>query len=127
LPGDKNNEGPTRMPRSLERVLTLINGSRDAVRPSIQSFPPLNVEQIATELGVDARARTQGAAGKPPADAATPDSDELAIGEEIERRARKAAEEYRAALELYESRIRDAIISSELRVEVESAGEGAVS
>src|SRR5690606_17850757 len=40
---------------------------------------------------------------------------------------RKAAEEYRAALELYESRIRDAIISSELRVEVESAGEGAVS
>ena len=115
------------MSRSLESVLTLINGSRDAVRPSIQSFPPLNVEQIAAELGIEARARKQAEEGKPPTDAAAPDSEELAIGEEIERRARKAAEEYRAQLELYESRIRDAIITSELRVEVESAGEGAVS
>lgn len=115
------------MPRSLETLLTLINGSRDAIRPSIQTFPPLNVEQIAAELAVDERARAQGTDGKPPEDAETPDSEELAIGEELERRARKAAEEYRAALELYESRIRDAIISTELRVEVESAGEGAVS
>lgn len=115
------------MSRSLETLLTLINGSRDAIRPSIQTFPPLNVEQIAAELAVDERARMQGADGKPPADAGAPDSEELAIAEEIERRARKAAEEYRAALELYESRIRDAIISTELRVEVESSGEGAVS
>lgn len=115
------------MPRSLATVLTLINGSREAVRPSIQTFPPLNAQQIAAELGIAERARTQGADDKPPEDAEAPDSEELAIGEEIERRARKAAEEYRAALELYESRIRDAIISSELRVEVESAGEGAVS
>ena len=115
------------MPRSLQTLLTVINGTRDAMRPSIQSFPPLNVEQIAAELSIDARARAQGAEGKPKEDAEAPDSDELAIGEEIERRARKAAEEYRAALELYDSRIRDAIISSELRVEVESAGESAVS
>jgi len=115
------------MPRSLETILTLINGSREALLPSIQTFPPLNVEQIAQELAIDVRARQQGADGKPPEDAEGPDSEELAIGEEIERRARKAAEEYRTALELYESRIRDAIISSELRVEVESAGEGAVS
>src|SRR5690606_15764135 len=115
------------MSRALETLLPRINGSRDAIRPSIQTFPPLNVEQIAAELAVDERARMQGADGKPPADAGAPDSEELAIAEEIERRARKAAEEYRAALELYESRIRDAIISTELRVEVESAGEGAVS
>ena len=115
------------MPRSLQTLLTVINGTRDAIRPSIQSFPPLNVEQLAAELSIDARARAQGADGKPREDAEAPDSDELAIGEEIERRARKAAEEYRAALELYDSRIRDAIISSELRVEVESAGESAVS
>ena len=73
------------------------------------------------------RGRKQGAEGKPREDAESPDSEELGIGEEIERRARQAAEEYRASLELYESRIRDAIISSELRVEVESAGERAVS
>src|SRR5690606_36873031 len=126
-PGPITTKGRPAMSRSLESVLTFISGSRDAVRPSIQSFPPLNVEQIAAELAIDARARKQGADGKPPADAATPGSEELAIGEDIERRARSAAEEYRAQLELYESRIRDAIISSELRVEVESAGEGAVS
>jgi hypothetical protein len=115
------------MPRSLQTLLAVINGTRDAVRPSIQSFPPLDVEQLATELSIDARARKQGGEGKPKEDAEAPDSDELDIGEEIERRARKAGEEYRAALELYDSRIRDAIISSELRVEVESAGESAVS
>ncbi len=115
------------MPRSLQNVLTLINGTRDALRPSIQTFPPLNVEQIAVELSVDERARKLGAEGKPAQDAESPDSEELAIGEDIERRARKAAEEYRASLELYDSRIRDAVIASELRVEVESAGESAVS
>lgn len=115
------------MPRSLQNVLTLINGTRDALRPSIQAFPPLNVEQIAAELSIHDRARKLAAQGKPAADAESPDSEELAIAEDIERRARKAAEEYRASLELYDSRIRDAIIASELRVEVESAGESAVS
>jgi hypothetical protein len=115
------------MPKPLQSVLTLINGTRDAIKPSIQTFPPLNVEQLAAELSIDERGRKQGAEGKPREDAETPDSEELGIGEEIERRARQAAEEYRASLELYESRIRDAIISSELRVEVESAGESAVS
>jgi hypothetical protein len=115
------------MPRSLHTLLTVINGTRDAVRPSIQSFPPFDVEQVAAELTIDERATKHGADGKPREDAETPDSNELEIAEEIERRARKAGEEYRAALELYDSRIRDAIISSELRVEVESAGESAVS
>jgi hypothetical protein len=115
------------MPRALQNVLTLINATRDALRPSIQTFPPLNVEQIANELSICDRARKLGADDKPADDAESPDSEELAIGEDIERRARKAAEEYRASLELYDSRIRDAIIASELRVEVESAGESAVS
>lgn len=115
------------MSRSLQNVLALINGTRDAVRPSIQTFPPLDVEQLAAELSIQARARRQGAEGKPREEAESPDSEELAIDEELERRARQAAEEYRTSLELYESRIRDAIISSELRVEVESAGASAVS
>jgi hypothetical protein len=115
------------MPRSLQSALSLISGTRDAIKPSIQTFPPVDVEQLAAELSIEERARKQGADGKPREDADSPDSEELRLGEEIERRARQAAEEYRASLELYDSRIRDAIITSELRVEVESAGESAVS
>ena len=87
------------MPKPLQSVLTLINGTRDAIKPSIQTFPPLDVEQLAAELSIDERGRKQGAEGKPREDAETPDSEELGIGEEIERRARQAAEEYRESLE----------------------------
>ena len=96
------------------------------MRPSIQTFPPLNVEQLAAELSIDERGRKQGAEGKPAKTPETP-TRKSSIGEDIERRARQAAEEYRASLELYDSRIRDAIIASELRVEVESASKSAVS
>lgn len=127
LLGQENNNEPPAMPNPLQNLLTTINGTRGALRPAIQAFPALNVDQLAAELSIDDRAARQAAAGKPTPDAPGPDSEEFAIREEIERHARKAAEEYRVALDLYDSRIRDAVVSSALGVEVESAGESAVS
>lgn len=110
------------MKRAFQDVLDSLKSLRDGVLPSTQAFPPLDVDQIARELSLSDRARERPIT--PAKDA--PESAELKISQEIQNRARKATEEYRARLSLYESRIREATANSELRVEIEAAGRAAL-
>jgi hypothetical protein len=114
------------MAGTLKNLLTTLQGSRDGVLPSTQTFPPLDVEQIAAELELDSRAAGNGRTCMPPTDATQPDAVELDVLAEIERRWRKASEEYQAQLLVYDSRIRDAALSADFRVEIEAAGENAI-
>src|SRR5262245_49396632 len=114
------------MAGTLKTVLSLMKGSREGVLPSTQTFPPLDVEQIAAELEIDSRAAGNGRTCLPPTGATQPDAVELDVLAEIERRWCKAAEDYQAQLTVYDSRIRDAALSADFRVEIEAAGENAI-
>src|SRR5678816_4085969 len=99
---------------------------RDAVYPSIQSFPALDVGQIARELALEAKADEAGRSNQPPKEIEAADATELVIRDEIERRHRKAQEEFESQLELYDGRIRRALLSTDQRTLIEAAGEGAL-
>lgn len=114
------------MPKPLADLVTEFWGSRDGVLPSIQAFPPLDLEQLARELTLDERAGEAARNNLPPADGDYEDTAELDIRAEIERRARKAGEDYFAAKDLYEARIRRALVSVNQRIAIEAAGENAL-
>ena len=48
------------MSGSLKDILAGLMGSREGVLPSIQSFPPLDLDQIARELKLNSRAEEAG-------------------------------------------------------------------
>lgn len=89
--------------------------------PSIQSFPPLDVPQVARELRLKEKAQDAAKHGRPPSDAVKPDAVELEVRAEIETRARKATEDYRSQVSLYEARVQRALISHDQRVPIEAA------
>jgi len=99
---------------------------RDARPPSTQAFPPLDLDEVAAKLGLEQRAREAAAQDRPFLDAAVPDSTERDCLTEIERRAHRSLEEYRAELAVYDGRIRRALVSSDQRVQIEAAGQGAL-
>ncbi len=114
------------MAKSLAELVTEFWGSRDGVLPSIQVFPPLDFEQIGKQLEVDKRALEAGKKNLPPTDADDEDSTERDIKAELEVRTRKAGEDYLAAKDLYEARIRRALVSVNQRIAIEAAGENAL-
>ncbi len=114
------------MTRSVRDIVASVMGTREGVLPSIQAFPPLDLEEIARELRLDERAKDAGGADLPPSDAKTSDTAELDITAEIERRARKAQEDYLSQLSLYEGRIKRAVITGGQRVEIDAAGNNAI-
>ena len=114
------------MPRALNDLLQSLKQSRDGVLPSIQSFPPLDITQIAGELRLEDRAEEQGKVDQPPTDSDLEDVVEGDILAEIERRARKSGEEYRSQLALYDGRIQRALASTDQRSSIEAAGETAL-
>jgi hypothetical protein len=114
------------MTSAFQDVLEKLRELRDPVQPSIQAFPPLELEQLTEELKVRARGEESGRRERPSSDATSPDSTELDILSEIERRARKGSEEYRTQLMLYEGRIRRAVITADQRVMIEAAGQSAL-
>jgi len=114
------------MPSTLKEIAKLLMGSRERVLPSIQAFPSLDTKQIANELHLEARAKENGKLNLPAANSDFEDSAESDILAEIERQARKAAEDYRSQLDLYNSRIRRALISTEQRASIDAAGENAL-
>lgn len=114
------------MPKSLSDLVTEFWGSRDGVLPSIQTFPPVDFEQLARELKLDERANEAARKNQPPTDTDHEDTAELDVRAEIERRARKAGEDYSAAKDLYEARIRRALVSVNQRIAIEAAGENAL-
>lgn len=114
------------MTSALSQLLRSLTRSREGVLPSLQAFPPLDVEEIAARLNLDSRAREQGMLNQPDSASPVEDSVELDIRAEIERHARKAEEEYRSNLDLYEGRIRRSAISADQRAAIEAAGETAL-
>jgi hypothetical protein len=97
------------MPGTLSAIVKKALRTREGVFPSVQAFPPLDIEQIATDLRLDSRGRETGKSNQPATDSNVEDSAEGDIVAEIERRARKAEEEYHSQLELYDGRIRDGV------------------
>lgn len=132
----KLREGPLlRMPKrgqqidmrkSVKDLVATMMGTREGVLPSVQAFPPVDAAQIAHELRLDERAGESGRANQPPADAAKLDLAEVEIAAEIERRARKAYEEYLSRRDLYEGRVRRAVITANQRVNIEAAAQNAL-
>ena len=114
------------MPKPLSDLVSEFWGSRDGVLPSIQAFPPLDFEPLARELKLDERAAEAAGRNQPPSDSDHEDTAELDVRAEIERRARKAGEDYAAAKDLYEARIRRALVSVNQRIAIEAAGENAL-
>ena len=114
------------MTNAFQGVLARLRELRDPVQPSIQAFPPLELDQVTRELDVVARGEEAGRRERPASDAMSPDSAELDILAEIERRARKGSEDYRTQLMLYEGRIRRAVITADQRAMIEAAGQGAL-
>jgi hypothetical protein len=115
------------MQGALKTVLATLQRTREGVLPSIQAFPPLDLDQIATSLALDKHAAENGASGQPAPDATDRDLAEFNISTEIEQRARKAQEDYQSQVDLRNGRIRRALIDADSRVEVEGAGQTALS
>jgi hypothetical protein len=114
------------MAKSVSDLVAGIMDPGEGVLPGIQTFPPLDVDLIARELQLDERAEKAGRAGQPAAQADGPDMTELDILDHIERLARKAHEIYLAQVDHYEGRIRRAVITADLRVQIEAAGSNAL-
>jgi hypothetical protein len=114
------------MAKSVKDLVASMMGPRDGALPGIQAFPPLDVDQVARELRLDERAEKAGRAGQPLLYAEGPDMAELDILDWVERLARKAHEVYLSQLDLYEGRIRRAVITADLRVQIEAAGSNAL-
>ena len=104
------------MAKSVKDLLERTMGAAEAVPPTSQTFPPLDVEQIARMLRLDERAEKAGRARQPAADADGPDVAELEVLGIIEEAARKANEDYLSQRDFYEGRIRRAAITPDLRV-----------
>ncbi len=98
-----------------ELVVSVMEPGADTPLP-LQAFPPLDVNQILSDL------RLKQQAGKPD----TADTTELDILDHIERLARKAHEVYLARVDHYEALIRSAMTRSDLRVQIEAAGSSAL-
>ncbi len=114
------------MAKSVKELVARTMGATDGVPPSSQTFPPLNVEQVARMLRLDERAEKAGRARQPAADATGPDVAELDVLGIVEEAARKANEDYLSQRDFYEGRIRKAAITPDLRVQLEAAGANAL-
>jgi hypothetical protein len=114
------------MAKSVRELVAATLGKPEGELPSIQTFPPLDVDHIARELRLDERAEKAAMAGQPAANADGPDSAELDILGKIEHCARKASEDYLSQRDLYEGRIRRSAITPDLQVQIEAAGANAL-
>jgi hypothetical protein len=114
------------MAKSVKELVARTMGGSNHVPPTSQTFPPLDVEQIARMLRLDERAENAGRARLPSADAGGPDVVELEVLGIIEEAARKANQDYLAQRDFYEGRIRKAAITPDLKVQLEAAGANAL-
>lgn len=113
-------------PRSLQDLVAALVQSRERDVPSVQAFPPVDPEAVAHDLNLYVRAAEAGQHDQPPSNAVAPDAAEQEIGAAIEGRARAALDEYRAQLDLHDTRIRSAIITDPERLAIEAAVKGVV-
>lgn len=114
------------MPGALDQLLTTLRGTREGVFPSIQAFPVLDVDQVASDMQIVERGLEAGRRNQPEAAADFDDATEIAIQDEVCRRAAKSGEDYRSQLALYDGRIQRSLIATDQRALVEAAGESAL-
>lgn len=114
------------MQSTFRELIRSLSGSRDGVVLSIQSFAPVDVEQLANKLHLDARARENGERNQPPPDSDTEDVAEREILAQIEILSRKAEEEFHSQLDLYDARIRRALHSGSQGASIDAAGQSAI-
>lgn len=113
------------MTSAFRSVLESLRLSRDGVQPSIQTFPPVDIQTVSRELRLKELAESSAKNEIPHTADQDPDSAELDIRSEVETRARKAAEDFRSQMSLYEGRIRRALITHDQRVPIEAAAQNA--
>jgi hypothetical protein len=114
------------MAKSVRELVSAALGKTEGALPDIQTFTPLDAEQVARELRLDERAERAAMAGEPPPDADGPDSAELDVLGKIEQCARKACEEYLKQRDVYEGRIQRSAITPDLQVQIEAAAANAL-
>ena len=114
------------MPKSVRELVAATMGKPAGALPDIQTFPPLDPEQVARELRLDERAEKAAMAGQPGPDADGPDSAELDVLGKIETCARKASEDYLAQRDVYEGRIQRSAVTPDLQVQIEAAASNAL-
>lgn len=114
------------MKKTIRDIVADMLVSRDGALPSTQVFPPVDVESVARQLRLDERGSEQGSQNIPSCDAEVPDTVESSIAAEVERFGRKAHEEYLTQRDLYEGRIRRALIHADQRMTVEAAGQSVI-
>jgi hypothetical protein len=101
------------MANVFDRLLTKLSGTKEGVLPSAQAFPPIDAHQLEGDLRDAARVR-----GNPVSD--------LEIRQALEVFLRRAEDSFRSQLEIYDGRIRRAQVLSNLSLEIQAAGEGAL-
>ena len=104
------------MARSVRELVASVMEPGGDVPLLLQTFPPLDINQLSSDLRLEQRA------GK----AEPANATELDILDHIERLARKAHEVYLARVDYYEARIRRAVARSDLTVQIEAAGSSAL-
>jgi len=114
------------MPKSVRELVAANMGKPERALPDTQTFPPLDVDQIARDLRLEDRAEKAAMAGQPAPDADGPDSAELDVLGKIESCARKACEDYLSQRDLYEGRIQKSAVTPDLQVQIEAAGSSAL-
>lgn len=75
---------------AIEKITSLLQQGSSIYRPSMERFPPLDINRLEEELKIRETARERGAKELPRSDAETPDAEELAIRRRIEEEALKA-------------------------------------
>jgi len=114
------------MPGALSDLINLLKGNREGILASVQGFPPLDIDQLAKDINLQTRGAENGERNQPEPTSDVEDAAEGDIAAEIEHRARKAGEDYRAQLDLYDVRIRRATDTLDQRAAINAAAESAL-
>src|SRR3954454_1476619 len=114
------------MPKSVRELVAVTMGKPAGALPDIQTFPPLDADQVARELRLDERAEKAAMAGQPASDADGPDSAELDILGKLQGHASKACDSYLAVRDTFETRIQRAAVTPDLQVQIEAAAANAL-
>jgi len=113
------------MTTSFQKLIDYLGTHRDQGPPTTTRFREFNVDEVASALHLDEKARDRAQAG--PLPPGIPDEGELAILAYVREKARASTSEFHAALDTYESRLRDASIDEAAFVMIRAAGEEGIS
>ena len=94
------------MSGSLSRLRNLAQGNRSQNQPTLLEFPPLDVDQIASDIELDKRGTERGAAGEPRSGSTTLDRVEKEVVDKVQRSQQAAVEQLTGQLDICSERLR---------------------